>query len=565
MVEVSRTYGGDVDPDAPNSNLLGAAAPTVNDDLSEGFEPGSRWMDLTGDQAYVCLDNTEGAAVWIETSAGAGGGISNIVEDATPQLGGPLDLNGKIITDLHNQMDLDQIDAPTYHTLQQRLSAMHSAGWVAGGVITDDADGTISISAGQGLIRATDSDVAPLLAFDWAAEAGANVALVDADMNYIYVEYAAGSPQLIATNVKRTDHNTNVYLGSIYRDDTRLHLTPNTKIQVSDHAAHMVARAIATDPFAHISGGILTGAGTRNIVVSAGDWYEGLTNFQTPEIDTSATGVFVAFYRDGIGGWTRVDDETQISNTEYDDSDGVLGLLTGSKYGVHWLFVGQDNDVYSVYGRGDYTLAQAQDADIPADLPPHFAENHVKLVGKIIVQKDSASFESVESAFDIAFIGGVPSTLFASIAETNVGNNSTKAVTPDGLAGSNFGTRIIQMPVVEWDTDHTTGDGKFHFNVPEELAGMNIIGVRASLITAGVTGLLTVQLRNVTQADAAILSTPITVDTNELSSETAATPPVIDVAEDDLTDDDTIAVDIDGIHSGTAGRGLIITIAARLP
>jgi len=50
-------------------------APTVNNDIDEGYEVGSRWVDVTNDKEYVCLDNTDGAAVWTETT-GAGGGAS---------------------------------------------------------------------------------------------------------------------------------------------------------------------------------------------------------------------------------------------------------------------------------------------------------------------------------------------------------------------------------------------------------------------------------------------------------------------------------------------------------
>lgn len=49
-------------------------APTVNNDVDEGYTAGSNWTDVTNDKAYTCLDNTDGAAVWTETTGAGGGG-----------------------------------------------------------------------------------------------------------------------------------------------------------------------------------------------------------------------------------------------------------------------------------------------------------------------------------------------------------------------------------------------------------------------------------------------------------------------------------------------------------
>ena len=82
------------------NNLAASAGPTVNDDSTTSYSVGSRWIDTTNDKEYVCLDNTATAAVWTETTgAGGGGGLSEVVDDDTPQLGGQLDVNGNAIGD----------------------------------------------------------------------------------------------------------------------------------------------------------------------------------------------------------------------------------------------------------------------------------------------------------------------------------------------------------------------------------------------------------------------------------------------------------------------------------
>jgi hypothetical protein len=39
-------------------------APDANDDITQGWRVGSKWIDVVADRVYHCADNTEGAAVW---------------------------------------------------------------------------------------------------------------------------------------------------------------------------------------------------------------------------------------------------------------------------------------------------------------------------------------------------------------------------------------------------------------------------------------------------------------------------------------------------------------------
>ncbi len=94
----------------------------------------------------------------------------------------------------------------------------------------------------------------------------------------------------------------------------------------------------------------------------------------------------------------------------------------------------------------------------------------------------------------------------------------------------------------------TTGT-KVTFRLPY---GYTITEVRASLTTAG-TGANLVTL-DFEQNDTSILSTKITIDATELTSTTAATPPVILTSA--LTDDASIDCDVDQVDSGGASKGL---------
>lgn len=57
---------------AKKDNYNATTAPTVNDDSSAGYGVDSRWLDTTNDKAYICLDDSVGAAVWKEITATGG-------------------------------------------------------------------------------------------------------------------------------------------------------------------------------------------------------------------------------------------------------------------------------------------------------------------------------------------------------------------------------------------------------------------------------------------------------------------------------------------------------------
>ena len=49
-------------------NYAGTAAPGAGDDNADGYRVGSMWIDITNDEAYRCVDDSTGAAVWIGTT-----------------------------------------------------------------------------------------------------------------------------------------------------------------------------------------------------------------------------------------------------------------------------------------------------------------------------------------------------------------------------------------------------------------------------------------------------------------------------------------------------------------
>lgn len=112
---------------------------------------------------------------------------------------------------------------------------------------------------------------------------------------------------------------------------------------------------------------------------------------------------------------------------------------------------------------------------------------------------------------------------------------------------------VIIISVSDEVSTLTTGTAKVTFRMP---FAMTLTSVRGSLTTASTSGLPTF---DVNEGGVSILSTRITIDVNELTSTTAATPPVI--SDTSLADDASITVDVD--VAGTGAKGAKVYLIGR--
>lgn len=158
----------------------------------------------------------------------------------------------------------------------------------------------------------------------------------------------------------------------------------------------------------------------------------------------------------------------------------------------------------------------------------------------------------------------------ATAAETTTGTDATRAVTPDGLAGSDYGKRVVNILVSDPNGDAiTTGDGKACFRVPSVMNGWNLVTVSGAVSTVSSSGLPTFQVRRsrrtnaTTRASADMLTTKLSIDASEFDSVDATAAAVIDTANDDVNTGDMIFIDID--VAGTGAKGLVAELTFQLP
>lgn len=111
-------------------------------------------------------------------------------------------------------------------------------------------------------------------------------------------------------------------------------------------------------------------------------------------------------------------------------------------------------------------------------------------------------------------------------------------------------TESMIIAVGDETTAITTGNAKVTWRMPY---AFTLTAVRASLNTASTSGIPTVDIN---EGGTTILSTKLTIDANEKTSTTAATPPVM--SDTSLADDAEMTIDID--VAGTGAKGLKVVL-----
>ena len=57
--------------DRPKDNVTAVVPPTVNDDADAGYSVNSVWIDVQAAVSHLCVDNTNNAALWVQTGGGS--------------------------------------------------------------------------------------------------------------------------------------------------------------------------------------------------------------------------------------------------------------------------------------------------------------------------------------------------------------------------------------------------------------------------------------------------------------------------------------------------------------
>lgn len=104
------------------------------------------------------------------------------------------------------------------------------------------------------------------------------------------------------------------------------------------------------------------------------------------------------------------------------------------------------------------------------------------------------------------------------------------------------------------------GDTIDIWNVPKDFDGLALVYIDGAVATVSSSGVVTVQLHNITQG-VDMFTTRLTIDNGEKSSKTAFAPVEIDEANARVEWADEVRVDLDTIGTGTLGLALNLVFA----
>ena len=157
-VEISSSGGGGGDTvsiNATATDILSVSSGDISAD-DAGADKLVFWDDSAGKLTYLTVgSNLTVTDTTIASSGGGGGsGISNVVEDTTPQLGGNLDLNSKDITGTGNANITGVVTATTFSGSGASLTSI-PAGQLTG-TVADARLTTVSSSKLSGALPALD-------------------------------------------------------------------------------------------------------------------------------------------------------------------------------------------------------------------------------------------------------------------------------------------------------------------------------------------------------------------------------------------------------------------------
>ena len=335
------------------------------------------------------------------------------------------------------------LGTPTYETAQDWFNVIQTSGIISGFELSNSrSDTELDVAAGTGIVKTTDSEIGSSVSFDFAGIQ--NVTLTGNNINYIYLDYNVGTPQIVATtNRASIELNRHFIIGRVYKNNSTLHIL-NAGVHLPNMARNEHERLVERDGFTYASGAITSKTGTLNLAITAGVWFLGHNRLTTDALNSSVSDTW-EYTHYGAASWITDDaTATAVDTTHYNDGTDVLASLGSQNYGTQWVYITTDSHWYVIYGIINGTLSVAQAATPPTSVPSYL-EHMGELLAKIIHKQDGTII-SIEIIQEVAFTAaGIPD-------HNDTGNLQ------GGTAGEYYHLTSAEQVIVNNTSGTNTGD-----------------------------------------------------------------------------------------------------------
>lgn len=344
--------------------------------------------------------------------------------------------------------------SPTVTDLEAYINNTGSSGFFTGGELSDGGAGTLNVAAGQGSIRTTADDNAQLVSFAWSASS--TIAVTDNTTQYVFVDDAG---TITLNSNEFLEAQDNLLLGLVTDEAGVIESVYNLGVRLEEsigQAGRFLRRTQSVTYDLRRGGLVFNETGTRNLTLSTGHLWFGRTDYTISALDTSVSGSFDIYYRDGVGGFTKVAAQTQWPNTQYDDGTGTLNTLGVNRWASLWLYVEPDGDSVLLYGRVEHISEAAADTETEPATKPNRLNAGSLLRSKVVFQNGASTgdFMTVVAApFTTVSASDHPN--LSSLTWTSAGHTGT-ASTLAGFNGGGAATEFTEsnyMQTGTYDTD----------------------------------------------------------------------------------------------------------------
>lgn len=385
----------------------------------------------------------------------------------------------------HNFASLNQtnvIGNPTHiDDLSELYNHMYSSWVMHGADLTDNGDGTITLSAWYATIRPSADAHTTLYSVDFPQQ---TITLTDNATNYVSLSYNAGTPTFITSTSMTSFNCLDVCIAYVVTRRWTSIKWVDAREQNVDSNRKSRRLFLDFQRFIHTAWGSTLWASGLALTLTSWSFYFMVQQIFHPAFDTSVVwtaneNVFTLAYRNGSGGHTLTTNQKTISTTQYDNGTGTLATIDNNKYWVSWVYLLNDNpsQLWVVVWQNQYaTLADARVAPVPSDIPFELSGLGV-LLWLVIYQKSAVAFDQVLSSFSTTF-------------------SPTQATTHNGLSGIQWGTTNEYYHLTS--SEYTgTGTGNFVRATSPSLTTPNIgaataTSVNGVSVTNGWSGAITV-------------------------------------------------------------------------